>query len=116
MPKGTKTVNKRRVSSTQQLPCGRIYQGSIKATTALIKMHAKGCEKCEKALAAGTQIMSVATHPPCSNGCQILARAIKSRNDKLAELKGSEMSLTTAAKPSVNWQLVKINSEFGKSI
>ena len=115
MPKGTKTVNKGRVS-TQQLPCGRIYQESIKATTALIKMHAKGCEKCEKALAANTQIMAEAIHPPGSNGCQILARAIKSRNDKLAELKGSEMSLTTTAKPSVNWQLVKVNFEFGKSI
>ena len=105
MPKGTKTVNKGCVSSTQQLPCGR--QGSIKATTALIKMHAKGCEKCEKDLAADTQIMAEAIHPPGSNGCQILARAIKSRNDKLAELKGSEMSLTTTAKPSV-WQLVKV--------
>ena len=71
-------------------------------------MHAKGCEKCEKALSAGTQVLAKAIHPPGSNGCQILARAIKSRNDKLAELKGSEMSLTTAAKPSVNWQLVKI--------
>ena len=108
MPKGTKTVNKGCVSSTQQLPCGRIYQGSIKATTALIKMHAKGCEKCEKALSAGTQVLAKATHPPGSNDCEILVRAIKSRNDKLDELKGSSMSLTTAQKPSVNWQFMKV--------
>ena len=78
-------------------------------TEALIKMHAKGCEKCEKATSAGTHVLAKATHPPGSNDCEILARAIKSRNEKLEELKGFPMSLTTAQKPTVNWQLMKVN-------